>query len=247
MLLLGRIVPASRLGEVGALACGGCVEKWARWAGGAADDGSAARLRCRAWTGPRQRRPRGTDGSSTAPGAMRARSPPSSSRIGQSSTLIATGCSARSTTPRTRSRTPCCAPGADCRGSRGPGACAPGCTASLPTSASTPSPDAASAGARWTPARRRAPRCPHPRGCCSNRCGRPLSRRAAARAQPAGHPARPRRREAARHRRALHRRVGAGRCRRPRRPAGRGRHARHAAVGHLVERPRHHRRLREAR
>ena len=49
----------------------------------------------------------------------------------------ATGCSARSTTPRTRSRRRCCARGAACPGSRGAARCAPGCTRSRPTSAST--------------------------------------------------------------------------------------------------------------
>ena len=43
--------------------------------------------------------------------ATRTRSSASSSRTGASSTRTATGCSARRTTPRTRSRTRCCAPG----------------------------------------------------------------------------------------------------------------------------------------
>ena len=51
-----------------------------------------------------------------------------SSPTAASSTPTATGCSARSTTPRTRSRRRCCARGAGCRGSRAAARCARGST-----------------------------------------------------------------------------------------------------------------------
>ena len=51
---------------------------------------------------------------STPPAATRTPSAASSSPTAASCTRTATGCSARSTTPRTRSRRRCCAPGAGC-------------------------------------------------------------------------------------------------------------------------------------
>ena len=53
----------------------------------------------------------------------------------RSCTPTATACSARSTMPRTRCRTRCCAPGAAWRASRAAARCAPGSTRSRPTPA----------------------------------------------------------------------------------------------------------------
>ena len=75
--------------------------------------------------GPRRRRGRVSTGSS--------------SRAAPSCTRTATGCSAPSTTPRTRCRRRCCAPGAGCRASRTAARCARGSTGSRPTRASTSS------------------------------------------------------------------------------------------------------------
>ena len=68
-----------------------------------------------------------------------------SSPAAASCTRTATGCSARSTTPRTRSRRRCCAPGGAWRGSRAAARCARGSTGSPPTPASTRSSAAPSA------------------------------------------------------------------------------------------------------
>ena len=60
-----------------------------------------------------------------------------SSRTAASSTRTATACSARYTTPRTRSRTRCCGHGAACPVRAAAARCAPGSTRSPPTPAST--------------------------------------------------------------------------------------------------------------
>ena len=77
----------------------------------------------------------------------------SSSRTAASCTPTATGCSAPSTTPRTRCRTRCCAPGAGCRASRAAARCARGCTGSRRTRAWTRSAAAQARARRSTTAR----------------------------------------------------------------------------------------------
>jgi hypothetical protein len=81
----------------------------------------------------------------------------SSGLTGPSFTLTAKGCSARCTTPTTRSKTPCCAPGAGCPGSTSAGRSARGCTRSQPTPAWTRSPAGPGAGSRPATAPRPAP------------------------------------------------------------------------------------------
>ena len=83
------------------------------------------------------------------------RSRPSPSDTGASSTSTATGCSPRSTRPRTRSRRRSCGRGGHATSSMAARSSARGCTRSPPTSASTRSGAAPAGCARW----RRFARC----------------------------------------------------------------------------------------